>query len=598
MQQTAGFAECGRRGAAAGGSRARRRDRHEGPPARQGAGNRKKETQISNLEHEAQRSSRAADTAAQVSAVDPHLLEIEPLAAQDAAADTLRPRRIRRKGALGSVRFAHPPRLAQESDGAAIASLAPFGPGTPSVRDAIFRRLLAAADLTAAIGGIAALALLTGKGLEPPSVATVPMIVLLAKLTGRYDQDEVVLRKSTLDETPALLMLAAAFALTWSLVTVAFNVHSNRAGVILLWSSSAALLVVTRAAARMFGQRLGPKERVLIIGGSTARDMLARRLAISPMAHLEVAGFLPLEDERRRGPVGSGDRRRSKRPGSRDRRLHNRTVEDLAGVVDALAVDRVIVVPTSADPETMLDAIATATAVGVKVSIVPRIFEVVGSAVAFDEVGGMTVLGVKRSGLSRSSRIAKRAMDIVIAAGGLLILAPFGALIALAIRLDTPGPIFFRQPRVGRDGRTFQLVKFRSMVDRAEAQRAELEALNESEGVFKLSRDPRVTRVGRLLRRTSLDELPQLINVLRGEMSLVGPRPLVMDEDRRVAGRHRRRLQLSPGMTGPWQVLGPERPPLAEMVKLDYLYGANWSLWFDLKILLRTVAHVLGGRGV
>ena len=116
--------------------------------------------------------------------------------------------------------------------------------------------------------------------------------------------------------------------------------------------------------------------------------------------------------------------------------------------------------------------------------------------------------------------------------------------------------------------------------------------------MFKLSDDPRVTRVGRFLRRTSIDELPQLLNVLRGDMSLVGPRPLVVDEDRLVSGRHRDRLQFAPGMTGPWQVLGPKRPPLAEMVKTDYLYAANWSLWTDIKILVRTFSHVLALRGL
>jgi lipopolysaccharide/colanic/teichoic acid biosynthesis glycosyltransferase len=122
--------------------------------------------------------------------------------------------------------------------------------------------------------------------------------------------------------------------------------------------------------------------------------------------------------------------------------------------------------------------------------------------------------------------------------------------------------------------------------------------MNETEGVFKLTRDPRVTRIGRLLRKTSIDELPQLLNVLRGDMSLVGPRPLVVDEDRLVEGRHRERLQIPPGMTGPWQVLGPNRPPLAEMVKADYLYAANWSLWVDVKILLRTFGHVARQRGL
>ncbi len=141
------------------------------------------------------------------------------------------------------------------------------------------------------------------------------------------------------------------------------------------------------------------------------------------------------------------------------------------------------------------------------------------------------------------------------------------------------------------------MVKFRTMIDGAEAQRAALDALNETDGLFKITDDPRVTRVGRFLRRTSIDELPQLINVLHGDMSLVGPRPLVLDEDRLIEGRHRDRLQFAPGMTGPWQVLGPNRPPLSEMVKTDYLYAANWSLWSDVKILLRTFSHVFARRG-
>jgi lipopolysaccharide/colanic/teichoic acid biosynthesis glycosyltransferase len=141
------------------------------------------------------------------------------------------------------------------------------------------------------------------------------------------------------------------------------------------------------------------------------------------------------------------------------------------------------------------------------------------------------------------------------------------------------------------------MIKFRSMVDGAHEQREALADLNESEGLFKLTADPRITRIGGVLRRASLDELPQLINVIRGEMSLVGPRPLIPEEDERVEGRHRNRLHLTPGMTGPWQILGPTRAPLSEMVKIDYLYQANWSLWYDLKILVRTFAHVIGMRG-
>ncbi len=167
------------------------------------------------------------------------------------------------------------------------------------------------------------------------------------------------------------------------------------------------------------------------------------------------------------------------------------------------------------------------------------------------------------------------------------------------LRLTSRGPVFFRQERVGRGGRSFELLRFRSMCVDAEQRKAGLAAHNQAaKGFFKIADDPRITRVGRLLRRTNLDELPQLLNVLRGEMSLVGPRPLIPQEDRRVVGWHRRRLELTPGITGHWQVLGSSRIPLDEMVAIDYLYVANWSPWTDVKLLLRTIPHVLGARGL
>jgi lipopolysaccharide/colanic/teichoic acid biosynthesis glycosyltransferase len=171
--------------------------------------------------------------------------------------------------------------------------------------------------------------------------------------------------------------------------------------------------------------------------------------------------------------------------------------------------------------------------------------------------------------------------------------------IAIAIKLDSKGPVFFRQRRVGRHGEHFRLFKFRTMVEDADDLKESLRDRNEAqEGLFKIADDPRVTRVGKLLRKTSLDELPQLLNVLLGEMSLVGPRPLVLDEDQRVTGWYRRRLELMPGITGPWQILGPARVPLREMGAIDYLYVANWSLWCDVKIMLRTVSHMLARRGL
>jgi lipopolysaccharide/colanic/teichoic acid biosynthesis glycosyltransferase len=211
----------------------------------------------------------------------------------------------------------------------------------------------------------------------------------------------------------------------------------------------------------------------------------------------------------------------------------------------------------------------------------------------------VTLLGVRRFDLTRSSMAVKRMFDLCGALLGLLAVSPLMIAILIAIKLDSPGPVFFRQLRVGRYGKRFYMLKFRTMVEQADEMKDALRHRNEAkDGLFKIAEDPRVTRVGRFLRRTALDELPQLLNIVRGEMSLVGPRPLVVEEDRRIEGWNRRRLELMPGMTGPWQILGPARVPLREMVAMDYLYVANWSLWTDIKILLRTVPHVLGRRGL
>ncbi len=217
-----------------------------------------------------------------------------------------------------------------------------------------------------------------------------------------------------------------------------------------------------------------------------------------------------------------------------------------------------------------------------------------------DRAASLDLAGPVGLDLTRAAMRLKRALDVVGAALGLLALAPAVVLIAVAVKLDGGGPVLYRQQRVGRHGRRFQMLKFRTMVPGAEAMKAALRARNEARGgLFKIAEDPRVTRVGRWLRRSALDELPQLVNVLKGEMSLVGPRPLVVDEDERVTGRHRRRLELTPGMTGPWQILdGPARASLAEMIAIDCRYVAEWSLWADVKILLRTVPHVLARRGV
>ncbi len=272
--------------------------------------------------------------------------------------------------------------------------------------------------------------------------------------------------------------------------------------------------------------------------------------------------------------------------------------EVVKDVVDRLDVQRIVIASAAAEGDSTLEMIRTAKALGVRVSLLPRILEVVGSSTEYDDLYGLPVLGIRRFGLSRSSRLLKRSFDLVGASLALLVAGPAMLTIALAIKLDSPGPVFFRQTRIGRGGRAFRIYKFRTMCQGADAMKTDLLEHNEADGLFKIAHDPRITRVGRFLRRTSLDELPQLINVLLAEMSLVGPRPLVVDEDAQITGWDRRRLALTPGMTGHWQILGSSRVPLSEMVKIDYLYVAGWTLWSDIKLLVRTVPYMLARRGL
>ena len=319
--------------------------------------------------------------------------------------------------------------------------------------------------------------------------------------------------------------------------------------------------------------RTSPLERCLVIGEAAQAGRIRDKLA-SSQARAEVVASVPLASE----DVTAADW------------VAFPTM--MRRVVRQLDVHRIIIAPTTTDTRHVVDLIRAAKSIGVRVSVLPRMFEVVGSAVEFDDVDGMTMLGVRRFGLSRSSRVLKRTFDLAVGSIVLLILSPLFVAISLAILVDSRGSIFFGQVRVGREGKHFRILKFRSMVADADARKDELRSINEAgDGLFKITNDPRVTRVGRFLRATSLDELPQLLNVLRGEMSLVGPRPLVVDEDAQVVGLDRSRLHLTPGMTGPWQVLGT-RVPMQEMVAIDYLYVASWSMWLDLKLLLRTVRHV------
>jgi exopolysaccharide biosynthesis polyprenyl glycosylphosphotransferase len=454
-------------------------------------------------------------------------------------------------------------------------------------RDQLFRRSLLIADLTAFLLAILVLSEVSSRAprLTWVSAAGVLALFIGAKVFGLYDRDEVLLHKTTLDEAPKLFQVATLGALCAWLAGgfVVAGGTLDRGETLMLWLLLILFLVLARASARAFALGIAPTERCMFIGDREAAATIRSKLSGNHGLKAELVAAIDPAD----APVWSAGGASSARLGG---------IRDLARSLD---VQRAVIAPDSFESEKMLDLVCTLEAVGVKVSVLPRLLEVVGSSVEFDDLHGVTVMGIKRFALTRSSSFVKRCFDLLGATLGLLAVAPVMLTIALAIKLDSRGPVFFKQRRVGRHGGHFAVYKFRTMVPDAESLKDSLRDRNEAkDGLFKIAKDPRITRVGKLLRKTSVDELPQLFNVIRGEMSLVGPRPLVVDEDQHVRGWYRRRLELMPGITGPWQILGPARVPLREMGAMDYLYVANWSLWGDVKILLRTVSHVFARRGL
>jgi exopolysaccharide biosynthesis polyprenyl glycosylphosphotransferase len=455
--------------------------------------------------------------------------------------------------------------------------------GAVAARDRRYRYSLMIADLVSATMALLLCTVVLGD--TTPSWAIVlglPLVVLASKLQGLYDRDELVVRKTTIDEAPALVQLATLWTLVvWLLSDVLVDGAMSRGQAAGLWVALSGFALLFRSAARRYAARRTPTERLLGLGDAATYERLAGKLVLGGV------------DARLVGAVGL-DEVSIVRGGAR-----HPCESKLRELVIALDVHRILVEPSPEEPQLALELVRALKAIGVRVSIVPQVLDVVGNAVVFDEIAGMTMLGVRRFELSRTSMAVKRGFDLAGALIGLAILSPVIAVLAVAVKLDSPGPVLFWQERVGRDGRRFRICKLRTMVADAEAQKAALAARNEAaDGLFKIRDDPRVTRVGRFARRTCLDELPQLLNVVRGEMSLVGPRPLILSEDETISGYDRRRLHLTPGMTGIWQIMGSSRVPLAEMVKLDYLYITTWTLYEDVKILVRTALYVLSRPGM
>jgi exopolysaccharide biosynthesis polyprenyl glycosylphosphotransferase len=235
--------------------------------------------------------------------------------------------------------------------------------------------------------------------------------------------------------------------------------------------------------------------------------------------------------------------------------------------------------------------------VPIRIKVIPDYFSLALVQARTEMLGGIPIIGLREPVIEGVPRVMKRAFDLLVGALLLVLTLPGLGLLAVWIRLDSAGPIFFRQRRVGENGRLFDMIKFRTMVPDAEARLEEEARQAGDDVVHKRRDDPRVTRVGRVLRRFSVDELPQLFNVLRGEMSLVGPRPLPLRDYRRLEPWHRRRYLVLPGMTGLWQVAGRSNLGFDDLVRLDFYYVENWSVWLDVSILVRTIPAVLARRG-
>jgi exopolysaccharide biosynthesis polyprenyl glycosylphosphotransferase len=274
------------------------------------------------------------------------------------------------------------------------------------------------------------------------------------------------------------------------------------------------------------------------------------------------------------------------------------STDNLTEIMDTEEVDEVIITLPWQYHRKIMSIMTLCERKGIRARIVPDMFQMRISHMQIEEFGGVPMIGIREVGIRGLSHLIKRGIDIVLAAFGLVITSPLLGLVALMIKLESPGPVLFAQERVGKNGQLFTLYKFRSMVVDAEAQKKELEALNEADGpLFKIKNDPRLTRLGKWIRRLSVDELPQLYNVLMGDMSVVGPRPPLPTEVEQYHEWHKRRLEVAPGLTGLSQVSGRSELTFDETALLDIYYIENWSPALDTKIFLQTIPRVLFGNG-
>jgi len=455
----------------------------------------------------------------------------------------------------------------------------------------IVRRALLAADVTSLVLAyvLAKLIVSGGTGVRPGLefavlVLMLPLWVVAAKLHGLYERDEEHVDHSTVDEVVGVFHLVTLGAWLYIVGAWAVGVGDLRVPrLITFWLLAGVLVVAGRGIARAAARR-SPLylQNTIIIGAGHIGQLAARKLLQHPEYGVNLVGFVDAHPRPRRPELE-----------------HLAVVgppERLGEIVELLDIERVIIAFSEAGHEELLKLIRELRNFDLQIDVVPRLFEIVGPKAGIHAFEGLSVVGLTPARMSPSSRLLKRALDCIVAFAMLVVLAPVMLLIALAIRLDSPGPVLFRQRRLGRDMHPFTVLKFRTMrpdTD-AEAHRRYIESIATHQaspngnGLYKLDRSDAVTRVGRFLRKTSLDELPQLFNVLAGEMSVVGPRPCLDYETKEFAEHHFERFLMLPGLTGLWQVTARAKSTFAEALDMDVEYVRGWSLGLDLHLLLKT----------
>lgn len=420
----------------------------------------------------------------------------------------------------------------------------------------------------------------------PVFAALTVFLLLVYRVEGLYSLPRSA---SWLDEIYTIAIGTLGGVAIWIVLAFIYRpLFYSRLFLVFATLITTAMLSISRLLARAVQWRLRARgiglERVLIVGAGEKSRALVQSLLAQPQLGYQVVGFLDDNPQNLQSPLGRFP------PLGR--------TSNLDRVLKEQDIDQVIITLPAISQQRILSLIDQCQEAGVRVRILPDLFQMSLARVNVEEIGGLPLLGIKEVSIRGWNQTLKRTIDLLISLVGFILLLPLTALLVLAIKLESRGPVLFRQKRIGRDGQPFTLYKFRSMKPGAEEELPSLTDLNQAQGIFfKMRDDPRITRVGRLLRRTSLDEFPQLLNVLRGEMSLVGPRPGLPQEVENYQEWHKKRWEVQPGLTGLWQVMGRSDLSFDEMVMLDLYYIENWSLWLDLKILLLTIPTVLTGRG-